>query len=147
LRQFCSKIPSIIDRYQIRTIHQKDKKQVLNLLSYLTNSIKEYNPRKVHMPRDTTILTMEDTMHIKHPVTATIGLHVWHRMRPNGGTTCYIHDLVVAPPYRSLSLGTKIMHGAIELAKNKQVSKIDLACDSSLDYFYHRFGFSNVGIH
>jgi N-acetylglutamate synthase-like GNAT family acetyltransferase len=147
LRQFCSKIPSIINRYKIRITTQKDKKYIVNLLSYLTNSVTDSNPTKLYIPHDTAILVMEDKMHIKCPIIATIGLHFWNRMRPNRGKSCYIHDLVVTPTYRNLLLGTRMMHSALTLAKNNQVHKMELACDASLDYFYHKFGFSNVGSH
>jgi len=145
LRQFCSKIPSIIDRYKIRAATPKDKAQIMELLSNLTKNIQKAKPMKMHMPNNTSIVVMEDRMQTTCPIVATIGLHFWHRLRPHSGKTCYIHDLVVAPTYRNLSLGRRIMHSSITLAKQNQVSNIDLACHPSLNNFYDKFSFNNVG--
>jgi hypothetical protein len=142
LRKFCSKTPKI-KRFQIEKFNG-DTKDIETLLSFITTDITKLD-RPIQIPDATCIFLAFDifSQDSKRPI-GIISIHVWERLRNQFKKSGYIHDLVVHPSYRKLSIAKMLIEKTLEL---ENIGKYELACESGLVELYKPLGFKTVGMH
>ncbi len=149
LRRFCSNTPGV-RRIGIRQATNQDRYALEQLLPYLTRRVKSSSFGKSRLPKipdSTIVLLAEDTFSADRRVVGMVSLHIWNRMRPEHGKTCFVHDLVIHPDYRGLELGKALVREVLEVSQELNIDKVEIACEESLIKYYTPFGFVPVGAH
>lgn len=100
--------------------------------------------QKVGLPPDGIEDHLKDFLIIRHPEAAagpefligSIGIEVY-------GDSALLRSLAIHPDYQGRGLGTKLINGVIEVAKNRGITRLFLLTDTAEEYFKKK-GFINV---
>ena len=147
LYKYCNNSP--YDRYKIRPVSKSDLSYMKNTLSFLSSRISDLLSSSDTIDTenlDADIFVMIDSLSDKSDIIGTCAVKLWKRMRPGNEMIGYLHDLVILPRYRKISLARKLLSFVMDYAVKKGCTKFEFTCDESLCAYYESFGFKIDGV-